>query len=287
MKRRSAFTLVELLVVIGIIAVLISILLPALSKASRAARNAVCLSNLRQLGQTNAQYLFDNHGKSMTNPVSDPAHLDWINSAGWTALLFPYLSTQYPDSVGSIDAPRVAICPATVAYPTPASGSASQAGTATTTWKGTGTYQSSYSINNDTYAPRIVYIGGVKTGYTVGHHNWGSTPPSSYLSNYFVGMNTAGNTDVPLLMDGVYQYAYFDNTDTITFYPGTGNGGGVGGYGLPIIGTYRHGLRTNVCFMDGHCESVLIPELMNLRWFRTYKPPVSLPTFPATWAGLN
>lgn len=61
-KPPRGFTLVELLVVIGIIAVLISILLPSLAAARRSAESTVCLSNLRQIGQMAMLYAGENHG---------------------------------------------------------------------------------------------------------------------------------------------------------------------------------------------------------------------------------
>ena len=58
----TAFTLVELLVVISIIALLLSIMLPSLRSARRQARSAVCMSNIRQLHIANSNYEVENNG---------------------------------------------------------------------------------------------------------------------------------------------------------------------------------------------------------------------------------
>jgi prepilin-type N-terminal cleavage/methylation domain-containing protein/prepilin-type processing-associated H-X9-DG protein len=84
-RRCKGFTLVELLVVIGIIAVLIAILLPALRKARQSAVTAACLSNLRQIGIAFHIYADETHGWL---PSAGPNH-DFRLAPGALALSWP------------------------------------------------------------------------------------------------------------------------------------------------------------------------------------------------------
>jgi|GEM_PF-1207861 len=86
----AGFTLVELLVVVGIIAVLIAMLLPVLTRAREAARRTVCLSNTSQLTAAVLMYVADNRHRlpdaCMTNSTDSPLSPRAVGLPAWTSI---------------------------------------------------------------------------------------------------------------------------------------------------------------------------------------------------------
>src|SRR5206468_2013279 len=74
MERRNGFTLIELLVVIAIIAILAAILFPVFAQARDKARQADCMSNLKQLGTACAMYANDYDGYFPAPGGTEPAY---------------------------------------------------------------------------------------------------------------------------------------------------------------------------------------------------------------------
>lgn len=111
MERKKGFTLIELLVVISIIALLLSVLIPALGKAKEAAQRIVCRNHLKNIGLANAIYGSENSGHNV--PFVDrtlaPWRFAWLTNEAFRGYLD--MDSKQEQGTSSYTSPKDFLCP--------------------------------------------------------------------------------------------------------------------------------------------------------------------------------
>ena len=287
MRRRhlksKAFTLVELLVVIGIIAVLIGVLLPALNKARKASRSVACLSNLRQMGNAWTMYLNDSKGRLPNTVWHNPPpgatlSTPQLNEFIWTNFWFGILN-KYRVSSSQI------LCPE-AQDPIPFNAKNTSAGII-----GAGSAHNAWSGQWQTSSPVGIMIDqsginatndATKKGYRIGSYGFNNNLNAGTRPN--TAPNSAGSSaaafgekitsvkppaDVPVFYDCVWIDNIAMPNYTQASFPVPPNLQGI----APTNGNEerrilldRHDHAINVCFADGHASRVDVSDLYNLKW---------------------
>jgi prepilin-type N-terminal cleavage/methylation domain-containing protein/prepilin-type processing-associated H-X9-DG protein len=246
MKNRGGFTLVELLVVIAIIALLMSILMPTLSKAKKQAKDVMCQANLKQWASVFSMYADDNEGHFM---------------AGWMGITLTKESDQWPEALRPyyLDSSDLRLCPSATKPASERDESniwpASEAGAWgvfpdwVTNWGATPGDYGSYGINAWVCDPLedIVYPGMEQA--------------------HWRGPNVRGAANVPVFGDCVWMEAWpVPTEDPPPFRNQYTNKSS----SMSRLCIERHGTRINFLFLDFSVREVGLKELWILKWHRQF-----------------
>jgi prepilin-type processing-associated H-X9-DG protein/prepilin-type N-terminal cleavage/methylation domain-containing protein len=239
--QRRAFSLTELLIAIGIIAVLIALLLPVAQSVRRSARATACLANLQQWGHAYQMYLNGNGGRSFV--IGDmPARADdGKNPPMWWELLQPY----------EAEAGQSLLCPEATEAANTVPKDAFQAWGPERFWdtptKVRGPYVGSYGFNGWLYHRRPTDAGP--------------------LAAASIRLPAKESSRVPVVVDAARFDLYPEHTDPPALLRWPSVPGGMRWAALE-----RHKDGVNALFLDGHAEHVPAPGLWNLKWSQTFEP---------------